>query len=115
AQQFFARLVKRIEAPSSAGLIGQLAPPGSTALGPSDLKTQIAIMRNAVAGKGFGHTIPTAKKSISMGVILVLVTFFGLGSWAAIAPIGSAAIATGTIATASGKQSIQHLEEGIVE
>lgn len=63
-----------------------------------------------------GETGPlTARKPIMVGIIIIAVTFFGFGLWAAIAPIGSAAIAPGVIAVASGRQTIQHFEGGIVK
>ena len=41
--------------------------------------------------------------------------FFGiLGGWLAIAPLSSAAVATGVVSPDSSRKSIQHLEGGIV-
>lgn len=59
--------------------------------------------------------LSTARRPIIVGGIIVAVTFFGFGLWAAIAPIGSAAIAPGVIAVESGRQTIQHFEGGIVK
>ncbi len=50
-----------------------------------------------------------------VGGAVVLVVFFGLGTWAALTPIGSAAIAPGWIAVESSHRTIQHLEGGIVK
>ena len=47
--------------------------------------------------------------------IVILVVFFGFGTWAAIAPIASAAHAPGKICVESKRQSVQHLEGGIVK
>ena len=66
-------------------------------------------------GAPSGNAVSTARKPIMVGVIIVAVTFFGFGLWAAIAPIGSAAIAPGMISVESGRQTIQHFEGGIVK
>ncbi len=41
--------------------------------------------------------------------------FLGLGGWAAFAPLESAAIAPGVVSVESNRQTIQHLEGGIVQ
>ncbi len=66
-------------------------------------------------GATSGNTVSTARRPIRVGAIIVAVTFFGFGLWAAIAPIGSAAIAPGVISVESGRQTIQHFEGGIVK
>lgn len=48
------------------------------------------------------------------GAVIVLVFFGGLGSWAAIAPLQSAAVAPGVLNVESQRKTIQHLEGGIV-
>jgi epimerase transport system membrane fusion protein len=50
-----------------------------------------------------------------IGFITILVVFFGLGTWAAVAPIASAAHAPGKIRVESQRQTVQHLEGGIVK
>ena len=49
-----------------------------------------------------------------MGVAIVAVFFGGLGTWAALAPLDSAAIAPGTVKVDSNRKTIKHLEGGIV-
>ena len=49
------------------------------------------------------------------GALLILVSFFGLGTWAALAPLSSAAIAPGWVAVESSHRVIQHLEGGIIK
>ena len=51
---------------------------------------------------------------IIAGVTIILVFFAGLGSWAAVAPLQSAAIAPGVLNVESNRKTIQHLEGGIV-
>lgn len=50
-----------------------------------------------------------------IGFIIVIVVFFGFGSWAAIAPISGAAHAPGKIRVEGKRQTVQHLEGGIVK
>ncbi|HEX4042042.1 MAG TPA: HlyD family type I secretion periplasmic adaptor subunit [Xanthobacteraceae bacterium] len=56
-----------------------------------------------------------ARRPIFIGAIIIVVMFFGFGTWAALAPIGSAAIAPGTVVEQIGRQTVQHLEGGIVK
>ncbi len=49
------------------------------------------------------------------GFILIAVVFFGFGTWAALAPISSAALAPGKVSVESKRQAVQHLEGGIVK
>lgn len=51
---------------------------------------------------------------IVTGVTIILTFFVGLGSWAAVAPLQSAAIAPGVLNVESNRKTIQHLEGGIV-
>ncbi len=54
-------------------------------------------------------------RPLVIGGIIIVVTFFGFGLWAAIAPIDSAAIASGFLTVQSNRRTIQHLEGGIVQ
>lgn len=54
------------------------------------------------------------KRFARLGYLLILVTFGGLGSWAAMAKIDSATIAPGTVVLENHRQMVQHLEGGIV-
>ena len=56
----------------------------------------------------------SARGTIITGAIIVGVTFFGFGAWAALAPLSSAVVAPGTIITEARKKTIQHFEGGIV-
>jgi HlyD family secretion protein len=51
----------------------------------------------------------------SLGYAIIAFFIVGLGGWAATAPIGGAAIASGIVAAAGQNIMIQHLEGGIVE
>ena len=50
-----------------------------------------------------------------LGLFLVIAIFGGLGSWAALAPLSSAALAPGQITVENYRKTIQHLEGGIVD
>lgn len=50
-----------------------------------------------------------------IGIGLVAVFIAGFGTWAAVAPLESAAIAPGFIEANSSRKTIQHLEGGIIE
>jgi HlyD family type I secretion membrane fusion protein len=46
----------------------------------------------------------------------IIVLFFGVfGGWAAVAPLQSAAIATGVVSVDSNRKTVQHLEGGIID
>lgn len=51
---------------------------------------------------------------IVTGFIVIVVFFVGFGSWAAVAPLQSAAIVPGVLNVESNRKTIQHLEGGIV-
>jgi epimerase transport system membrane fusion protein len=50
-----------------------------------------------------------------LGLFLVIAIFGGLGTWAALAPLSSAALAPGQITVENYRKTIQHLEGGIVD
>ena len=52
---------------------------------------------------------------VTAGAVIVLLTFGGMGGWAAVAKLDSAVIAPGTITLDSNRKVVQHLEGGIVE
>lgn len=50
-----------------------------------------------------------------MGFAIILFSFGGLGTWAALAPIAKAVIASGFVKVDSNRKKLQHLEGGIVD
>jgi len=50
-----------------------------------------------------------------IGLIILLVTFVVFGLWAALAPLGGAALAPGVVVVQSHRKTVQHLEGGIVK
>ncbi len=53
-------------------------------------------------------------RPVSIGVAVVVAFFGGIGGWAAVATLESAAIAPGVVTVASNRKTVQHLEGGIV-
>jgi HlyD family type I secretion membrane fusion protein len=62
-------------------------------------------------------TPPTAllRGPILAGFTILAIAFGGFGTWAALAPLDSAAVAPGVIAVDGKRKTVQHLEGGIVE
>ncbi len=51
---------------------------------------------------------------IVTGVIIILITFVGLGGWAAMTKVSAAVIASGVVKVDTNRKTVQHLEGGIV-
>ena len=51
---------------------------------------------------------------VLVGYLVVALFFGGLGTWAALAPIAGATIATGVVSPEGSRKTIQHLEGGII-
>jgi len=54
------------------------------------------------------------RELVLAGTALIGIFVIGAGTWAAFAPLESAAIAPGTVAPASHRKTVQHLEGGII-
>jgi len=52
---------------------------------------------------------------IVTGMLTILIAFGGFGTWAALASLDSAAIASGVVVVESDRKSVQHLEGGLVK
>ncbi|NBB82938.1 MAG: HlyD family type I secretion periplasmic adaptor subunit [Alphaproteobacteria bacterium] len=63
-------------------------------------------------------TVPALRRSlrgpVAFGIAVVLLFFAGLGGWAALAPLASAAIAPGVVGPDGSRRTVQHLEGGII-
>ncbi|MCX2522746.1 HlyD family type I secretion periplasmic adaptor subunit [Larsenimonas rhizosphaerae] len=60
-------------------------------------------------------TLPTSSRRVCLaGLIIILVAFGVFGTWAVLANLSVAVIASGTVSVDSFKKTIQHLEGGIV-
>src|SRR5450432_1545305 len=53
-------------------------------------------------------------RTILWGWAIIAISFGGLILWSALAPLGSAVIAAGTVVVDSARKSVQHLEGGII-
>lgn len=68
------------------------------------------------AGASSGTPPPTNDRWPRLfGLIVILVAFVGVGGWASFAKIEGAVVARGTVTVESYRQTVQHLEGGIVE
>lgn len=64
---------------------------------------------------GFSN-LPTSDRSTRLiGLAIIFFTFGIFGSWAAFAPLDSAALAPGVVTVQSYRKTVQHLEGGIVK
>jgi HlyD family type I secretion membrane fusion protein len=58
---------------------------------------------------------PTScRRTLVVGWAVIGILFGGFGTWAALAPLSSAAIAPGTVVVDSSRKSVQHLEGGVI-
>lgn len=57
---------------------------------------------------------PTIRKPLIIGLIIVVFFILGFLIWAALAPLESAAVASGRIVIDTNRKTIQHLEGGII-
>ena len=62
-----------------------------------------------------GPEFPTQyRRTILCGWAIIAICFGSLVLWSALAPLGSAVIAAGTVVVDSARKSVQHLEGGII-
>jgi HlyD family secretion protein len=83
-----------------------------------------ALLTSRLMPKAAGTSNPTLDAAGNLDLILrpvrrlafatILICFGGFSAWAALFPLASAAIATGTISPDSSRKQIQHLEGGII-
>lgn len=59
--------------------------------------------------------VTQAKGTIRVGLFIFLVFFVGFGGWAVLAEYATAVVATGQVVVEGSRQTIQHLEGGIVK
>ena len=58
---------------------------------------------------------PPVRRPLLAACIIILIFFGGFGTWAALAPLDSAALAPGRVTVASNRKTVQQLEGGIVK
>ncbi|MDE2486714.1 MAG: HlyD family type I secretion periplasmic adaptor subunit [Alphaproteobacteria bacterium] len=76
--------------------------------------TLTSTTRTSGAGAPLKRPDHNYRRSAAIGLTIIGVTFGVFGIWAATAPLNSAVIAPGVVATLSNIQTVQHLEGGIV-
>lgn len=69
---------------------------------------------DAASGLSVPSPLKAVRKPVAIGLLILLIAFGGFGTWAAVAPLDSAAIAPGTVVVHSSRQTVQHLEGGII-
>ncbi|KAB2821714.1 MAG: biotin/lipoyl-binding protein, partial [Candidatus Dadabacteria bacterium] len=68
----------------------------------------------ATAAGGARGPSDSARGSITAGIVILLVFFGGLGSWAFTAPLNGAIIGEAVVKVEGNRKSVQHLDGGIV-
>lgn len=56
----------------------------------------------------------SARGPIAIGALILLIWGCGFGAWAAIAPLASAVVASGSFVATGQNKQVQHLEGGII-
>ncbi|MDF0695352.1 HlyD family type I secretion periplasmic adaptor subunit [Rhizobium sp. MC63] len=72
------------------------------------------VIKQKLRGPAPASPMPGLRGVVWMGNLLILVFVVGLGMWSVLAPLKSAAVASGVIEPESSRKTIQHLEGGIV-
>jgi HlyD family type I secretion membrane fusion protein len=58
---------------------------------------------------------PPVARYVLAGAVVIASFFGGFGAWAGLAPLASAALASGRVVVESSRKTVQHLEGGIIE
>lgn len=59
--------------------------------------------------------IDSPRGTILAGMLIIIGAFGGFGTWAALAPLDSAIVASGVVVVESNRRDVQHLDGGIVQ
>ena len=59
-------------------------------------------------------SVPSVQPLVRQGLLVIALTFGGLGTWAAVAPLDGAIIAPGVVKVNGTRKTVQHLEGGLV-
>lgn len=76
------------------------------------MATECVVGSNVPAS--YEGTLAAERRTRRVGMMIVFVVFAGFGTWAAVAPLSSAAHAPGVVAVENYRKTVQHLEGGIV-
>ncbi len=83
---------------------------------PKQVPAELAVEGRAIAvpdSTAAGET-PVLRGPLYIGLSIILLFFGVIGTWAALAPLNSAAMAPGFVRVESNRKTVQHLEGGIV-
>jgi HlyD family type I secretion membrane fusion protein len=76
----------------------------------------LPLYRIATPAQAAEAPYPTScARTVTFGLVVVALVFVGFGSWASLAPLSSAAIASGIVVVDSSRKSVQHLEGGVIQ
>ena len=81
---------------------------------PTAMDTHTAPDTDGSTSAGASTAAHADRRFRRIGIASVLVVFGGFGTWAALAPLSSAAIGPGVISVENYRKTVQHLEGGIV-
>jgi HlyD family type I secretion membrane fusion protein len=73
-----------------------------------------AIVHEPRPARAGGGLLRDLRKPIAAGLVVLFLIFAVGGGWAAVAPLAGAAIAPGVISPEGSRQTVQHLEGGII-
>jgi len=74
----------------------------------------ITVVPHEVKGHGGDQVRTSDRPERIAGLLLIVLLFGGFGVWSALAPIDSAAVAPGVLASESARKTIRHLDGGVV-
>jgi HlyD family type I secretion membrane fusion protein len=90
--------------------------PSDQAIGLADPKPGKSPRASRNSGAARRPNFPTSYRgTILTGWMVILASFGGLATWSAVAPLSTAAIASGTVVVDSFRKSVQHLQGGIIQ
>ncbi len=78
-------------------------------------KAHTRAIDNVSGGPDNDAHIPDWRRPAALGYGLIVLTFFVLGGWSAVAKIDSAIVAEGVVTDEGSKKAVQHLEGGLVQ
>jgi membrane fusion protein, type I secretion system len=62
----------------------------------------------------YGNVPRSARLPTALGALVLVLWVFGFGAWAAMAPLASAVVASGSFVATGQNKQVQHLEGGII-
>src|SRR5215470_14627950 len=97
------RCKQLLQRPKELGQAAQLNSEAAAISARSSVVFDELPVRDSIRGIAFG------------GVLILVVYFFGFGTWAVTAPLNGAVVSTGFVKVDGNRKSVQHLDGGIVK